>query len=141
MAGNTKFDSSAASPEKLASQGTFVNGQKRKLINGSLDISTGLRKGNDGQLLIPNANMLRGNSTYAGDAAPLDQSLILDPITMGDQRYTRSSELRRVLGMSFGATLEDCAFGNANLNSHLPVAPEKVKRLKACVQEVSTKAR
>lgn len=141
MAGNTRFDSSAVSPEDLAFKGTFPNGQKGNLINGSLDGSASICKGNDGQMFISGANKSWGNSTSAGDLAPLAQSLMLDPITTGDQKYTRSGELRQVLGISFGNTREDCAFGTANLKSPLPVAPEELKRFKASIQEASARAR
>ncbi|KAG5006562.1 hypothetical protein JHK82_024506 [Glycine max] len=62
-------------------------------------------------------------------------------ITMGDKKYTRSGELRQVLGISFGNTLEDYAFGTANLKPPPPVAMEELKRFKASVQEASVRAR
>ncbi|KAJ1436271.1 hypothetical protein SESBI_04302 [Sesbania bispinosa] len=136
-----RFDLSAASPEDLTFKGTFPNGQRGNLINGSLDRSASFREGNDGKMFTSGANMSRGNSTSAGESAPATQSLMLDPITIGDQKYTRSGELRRVLGISFGNTLEDCAFGTANLKSPLPVVTEELKRFKASVQEASAKAR
>ncbi|TKY50776.1 hypothetical protein E2542_SST22282 [Spatholobus suberectus] len=141
MAGNTRFDLSAAKSEELAFKGSFTNGQRGNLINGTLGRSASFREGNEGQMFISGANMLRGNSTSAGDLASVAQCLMLDPITMGDQKYTRSGELRRVLGISFGNTVEDYAFGTANLKSPPPVATEELKRFKASVQEASVRAR
>ncbi|XP_027935578.1 uncharacterized protein LOC114190762 isoform X7 [Vigna unguiculata] len=108
MAGNTRFDLTAARSEELAFKGSFTNGQRGNLMNGTLDRSASFRE---------------------------------DPITMGDQKYTRSGELRRVLGISFGNTLEDYAFGTANLKSPPPVATEELKLFKASVQEASVRAR
>ncbi|KAG4918666.1 hypothetical protein JHK85_056947 [Glycine max] len=141
MAGNTRFDLSAAKSDELAFKGSFTNGQRGNLTNGTLDRSTSFREGNEGQMFISGANMSRGNSTSAGDLASVAQCLMLDPITMGDQKYTRSGELRRVLGISFGNILEDCAFGTANLKAPPPVATEELKRFKASVQEASVRAR
>lgn len=141
MAGNARFDVSAASPEELAFKGTFPNGQRGNLMNGSLDRSASFREGNEGQMYTSGATMSRGNYTSAGDSAPVTQWLLLDPITMGDQKYTRSGELRRVLGISVGNTHEDCAFGNANPKPTPPVATEELKRFKASVQEASVRAR
>ncbi|KAK7280551.1 hypothetical protein RJT34_25615 [Clitoria ternatea] len=142
MAGNSRFDLSAASPEELAFKGSFPNGQRGNSMNGSLDRSASFREGNEGQAsFISGGTMSRGNSTATGDLAPVAQCLMLDPITMGDQKYTRSGELRRVLGISLGNTLEDCAFGTANLKCPPPVATEELKRFKASVQEASVRAR
>ncbi|XP_027935574.1 uncharacterized protein LOC114190762 isoform X4 [Vigna unguiculata] len=106
--GQCRFDLTAARSEELAFKGSFTNGQRGNLMNGTLDRSASFRE---------------------------------DPITMGDQKYTRSGELRRVLGISFGNTLEDYAFGTANLKSPPPVATEELKLFKASVQEASVRAR
>ncbi|KAK7357848.1 hypothetical protein VNO80_17145 [Phaseolus coccineus] len=141
MAGNTRFDLTAAKSEELAFKGSFTNGQRGNLMNGTLDRSASFREGNEGKMFISGTNMSRGNSTSAGDLTSVAQCLMLDPITMGDQKYTRSGELRRVLGISFGNTLEDYAFGTANLKAPPPVATEELKRFKASVQEASVRAR
>ncbi|XLR45417.1 hypothetical protein S83_030077 [Arachis hypogaea] len=138
MAGNTRFDLSATSPEEPVFKGTFLNGQRGILMNGSLDRSASFCDGNEGQVC---STVSRGNYTSTGDPAPVAQYLMLDPITMGDQKYTRSGELRRVLGITFGSTREDCAFGTANLKHPPPVATEELKLFKASVQEASARAR
>lgn len=141
MAGKTRFDLSAAKSEELAFKGSFTNGQRGNLINDTLDRSVSFHEGNEGHVFILGANMSRGSSTSAGDLASVTQCLMLDPITMGDQKYTRSGELRRVLGISFGNTVEDYAFGTANLKSPPPVATEELKQFKESVQEASVRAR
>ncbi|MED6133427.1 hypothetical protein PIB30_028083 [Stylosanthes scabra] len=141
MAGNTRFDLSAVSPEEPVFKGISLNGQRGNLMNGSLDRSASFCEGNEGQVCSNGSIVSRGNYTSTGDPAPVDQYLMLDPITMGEQKYTRSGELRRVLGITFGNTHEDCAFGTANLKHPPPVATEELKRFKASVQEASARAR
>ncbi|KAL2324029.1 hypothetical protein Fmac_023087 [Flemingia macrophylla] len=141
MAGNTRFDLSAAKSEELDFTGNFTNGQRGNLVNRTLERSASFREGNEGKMVVSGANMLWGSSTSAGDLASVAQYLMLDPITMGDKKYTRSGELRRVLGISSGNTLEDYAFGTANLKSPPPVSTEELKRFKASIQEASVRAR
>ncbi|XP_027935577.1 uncharacterized protein LOC114190762 isoform X6 [Vigna unguiculata] len=76
--GQCRFDLTAARSEELAFKGSFTNGQRGNLMNGTLDRSASFRE---------------------------------DPITMGDQKYTRS------------------------------VATEELKLFKASVQEASVRAR
>lgn len=140
MSGNSRFDLSA-SPEELAFKGTIPNGQRGNLMNGSLDRSGSFREGNEGRMFISGGSMFRGNSTSAWDLPPLSQCLMLDPINMGDQKYTRSGELKKALGISFGSTLEDCSFGASNLKPSPTVATEDLKQFKASVVEASAKAR
>ncbi|KAI4347878.1 hypothetical protein L6164_008655 [Bauhinia variegata] len=141
MAGNSRFDISAAGSEGLSLKGTFPNGQRGSLMSASLDRSGSFREGNDGRMFSSGAGLFRRNPASPGDLPPLSQYLVLDPITMGDQKYTRSGELRRVLGISFGSASEDCPFGAANLKPPPPVATEELKRFKASVLESSVKAR
>lgn len=73
------------------------------------------------------------------DLPPIPQCLPLEPITLSNQKYTRSGELRRVLGVSIGTgnnALEDCC-----LKNHPPVATEELKNFKDSVQDGSRKAR
>ena len=141
MAGISRFDSSVATPEELAFKGAFPNGQRVNLMSAKLDRSGSFREGNERRMFSSGASMFRGNSTSAGDMPSLSQCLMLDPITMGDKKYTRLGELRRVLGISYGTTLEDYSFGATNLKPPPPVATEELKRFKACVLEASVKAR
>ena len=72
---------------------------------------------------------------------PLPQCLQLDPITLGNQKYTRSGELRRVLGVPLGSTSEDHSFGVPQSKSMAPVASGELKHFKESVQDASKKAR
>ncbi|XP_019413678.1 PREDICTED: uncharacterized protein LOC109325653 isoform X1 [Lupinus angustifolius] len=72
---------------------------------------------------------------------PLPQCLQSDPITIGNQKYTRSGELRRVLGVSVGSTLEDHSFGVSHPKPIAPVASGEIQNFKESVQYASRKAR
>ncbi|KAI4352910.1 hypothetical protein L6164_007117 [Bauhinia variegata] len=141
MAGNSRFDVSAAGSEELSFKRTYPNGQRGNLTNTSLGRFGSFREGNKGRIFSSGASLFLGNPTSTGDLPPLSQYLVLDPIIMGDQKYTRSGELRRVLGISFGSAVDDCPFGASNLKPPPPVATEELRRFKASVLESSVKAR
>ncbi|XP_057979002.1 uncharacterized protein LOC131165336 isoform X2 [Malania oleifera] len=83
----------------------------------------------------------RGSSLLTGDLPSLSQCLMLEPITMVDQKYTRSGELRRALGISFGSTAENNSFGAAHSKPTPPVATEEIKRIRTSVADTCSKAK
>ncbi|KAL5735172.1 hypothetical protein ACOSP7_033033 [Xanthoceras sorbifolium] len=138
MAGSLRFESSSASPEDLAFSGGYPNGQRG---NYSFDRSGSFREGSEGRMYGSASSMSRGIVTSTGDVSSVLQCLTLDPITMGDQKFTRLGELRRVLGISFGTTSEDNSFGAAHSKPTPPVASEELKRFKSSVSDSINKAR
>ncbi|GLU19187.1 hypothetical protein SLE2022_354500 [Rubroshorea leprosula] len=77
-------------------------------------------------------NLSRGNGALpssSSDVPPLPQLLHLDPITF--QKYSRSGELRRLLGALHGSTQED----------YRPIVTEEIKHLKESVEDACRKAR
>ncbi|ESR37491.1 hypothetical protein CICLE_v10027692mg [Citrus x clementina] len=82
----------------------------------------------------------RGSGTSPADVPPLRQCLPLEPITLGNQKYTRSGELRRVLGVPLGSTPEEHSFGVTHKKPP-PVASEELKHFKESVQDTSKMAR
>ncbi|CAL1403946.1 unnamed protein product [Linum trigynum] len=84
------------------------------------------------------SNISRGNGTSPSDMPPLTECLHLEPIMLGSQKYTRSGELRRVLG--FGSASEDHSFGVSHPKPP-PVATEELKLFKESVLDASRKAR
>jgi hypothetical protein len=140
MAENVRFESCSASPEEYAFAGSYTNGQRGSYTGVSLDRSGSFRE--DGETRIFGSAMSsRGSAMSTGDLPLLSECLMLDPITMGDQKYARSGELRRVLGISYGSTVEDNTFGAAHSKSLPPVAIEELKRFKATVRDASINAR
>lgn len=87
-------------------------------------------------------NLSRGNAGLSSDMPPLPQCLPLEPISLGSQKYTRSGELSRVLGVPLrNSTLEDHSFGVSHPKPSPPVATEELKNFKESVQDTSRKAR
>lgn len=93
-------------------------------------------------MLNSESNASRGSATTSPDMPPLPQCLPLEPITLGNQKYTRSGELRRVLGVPpLGSATEDHSFGVSHPKPPPPVATEELKHFKESVQDASKKAR
>ncbi|MBA0739880.1 hypothetical protein Gogos_013108 [Gossypium gossypioides] len=87
-------------------------------------------------------NLGRGSAGLPSDIPPLPQCLPLEPITLGSQKYTRSGELSRVLGIPLrNSTSEDHSFGVSHSKLSPPVATEELKNFKESVQDASRKAR
>ncbi|KAM1702834.1 hypothetical protein ACFX1Q_028156 [Malus domestica] len=141
MAGGARFEMSSASPEDLAFAGGHPNRLRGNYPGSSFDRSGSFREGGESQMLSSGASTPRGNGTLAGNLPPLPQCLLLDPITMGDQKFTPLGELRRVLGIPFGGSVEDNPCEAANLKPHTPVATEDLKWFKDGVLVASNKAR
>lgn len=86
-------------------------------------------------------NVNRGSATPSSAMPPLPQCLPLEPIILGNPKYTRSGELRRVLGIPHGSISDDHSFGVAHPKPPPPVATEELKHFKESVQDASRKAR
>ncbi|XP_010535694.1 PREDICTED: uncharacterized protein LOC104810917 isoform X2 [Tarenaya hassleriana] len=86
-----------------------------------------------------------GNNSSRGvgsssDVPPLPQYLPLEPIRLGNQKYTRSGELRRVFGVPSRTSAEDNSFALAHPKPSPPVATEELKHFKESVQDTSREA-
>lgn len=141
MAGNVKFESSSVSPEDSSFSGSYPNGQRSTHSGPNLDRSGSFREGSDGRSFSSGTSTFKSNATAVADLPPLSQCLLLEPISMGDQKYTRAGELRRALGFSFGNVSEDNYFGVAYSKPAPTLATDELKRFRASVQEGWQKAR
>lgn len=140
MAGNVKFDSCSASPEELAYVGNYTNGERGSYTGVGLGRSGSLCEGGE-SCVFASTMSSQGSATSSRDLPPLSEWLTLDPIRLGDWKYTRLWELRRAWGIPFGSSLEDCNFGAAH-SKPLPLAAiEELKQFKATVRDASIKAR
>lgn len=139
MAGNARFESASASPDSSFA-GNNQNGL-RGYPAPSMDRSMSFRDGTDSKNFASGKANSRGSGTSSGDVTTLAQCLMLEPIVLGDQKYARSSELRRVLGFSVGSGSEDNSFSTAHLKNTSPGAVEELKRLRASVADTCVKAR
>lgn len=133
-----RFETCSASPEEFAFGGNYTNGQRGSYTGASLDRSGSFREDSESHV-FGSISSSRGSATSMGDLPPLSECLTLDFIKMGDQKCIQSVELRRLLGISFGSSVEDNSFGAAH--SKPPVATEDLKRFKATVRDASDKAR
>lgn len=86
-------------------------------------------------------NSTRGSSMLPVDMPPLPHCLPLEPITLGNPKYARSVELRKVLGASLGSTSEDHSFVIAHSKASPPVATEELKHFKESIVDTCKKAR
>ncbi|XP_050205621.1 uncharacterized protein LOC126655455 isoform X2 [Mercurialis annua] len=82
-----------------------------------------------------NSNLSRGSAAISSDIPPLTQCLPLEQITLGNQKFTRSGEVRRILGVPLGSASNDYSFGAPHPKPQPPVATEKIKHAKEIVQD------
>lgn len=137
MAGNPRFELSSTSPDSNF-HGNYA--QRGAYSGPSLDRSGSFREGSDVRTLNSGKGTPRGSGPSTGDVSTLSQCLMLEPIAMGDPKYPRSGELRRVLGFSGGSTSEDNSFGATHLRNSPPVAVEELKRFRASVADTCVRA-
>lgn len=140
MAGNSRYELNSTSSE-LGFVGNYPNGQRGNHFGRTLDRFGSFREGTENRIVGSGIGTSRGSGTLLVELPPLPQCLMLDPILMADQKYTRFGELRRVIGLSIGSTSEDNSFGATHLKSSPALASEDVKRFKSSVVDTCIKAR
>ncbi|KAJ6900834.1 hypothetical protein NC652_026813 [Populus alba x Populus x berolinensis] len=138
MSGNARYELSSASPEELGFTGSYSNGQRGSYPSASFDRSGSF---SESRMFSSGASTPRASASPARSMAPLAPYLSLDPVTMGDQKYTRTGELRRAFGISLGSATEDNSFGAAHSKPPLAVDAEELKQIKAGVSDDNQKAR
>lgn len=141
MAGNARFESSSAGTEELAFSGNYPNGQRGNYLGVNLDRSGSFKEGSESRMFTSGASTPRGSASSNGDLPPLPHCLKLDPITMGDPKYPRFAELRKILGISSGSNMGDGCFGAALSKSSPTGTAEELKRLRTDVLDVCREAR
>lgn len=142
MAGNARFESSPANADELAFVGTHPNVQRGNHSGASLDRSGSFRESSEGRMFNSStSNVSRGSSPLLGDMPSISQCFVLEPFLMVDQKYPKSGELRKALGIPPGASAEDGSFGANHAKLPNLVVGEELKRFKSNVVDGSTKAR
>ncbi|WOL02283.1 hypothetical protein Cni_G11002 [Canna indica] len=136
MAGSTRTDSASSTLDGTNFPSAYHNGQRGAYTGPGLERSGSFREN------LENRNVLAGpgtsrNIASSSEIPPLSQYLSFEPFSMNEQKYSRSGELRRVLGV----TVEEHSFGSAQSKPFPPIASEDLKRFKASIFESSTKAR
>lgn len=138
MAGNAKLTSS--SPE-VGFAANYPNEPRGNYSVPSLGKSGSFREGNESRLFSSGADMSRVSGTMNGKLPPLSQCLMLETITMSDQKFPRSGELRRILGISVGSASEENYFGAPHSRPSPLMAIEELKRYKESIIDSNSKAR
>ncbi|XP_043703068.1 uncharacterized protein LOC122653191 isoform X2 [Telopea speciosissima] len=141
MAGSTRFELTSGSLEGSAFAATYPNGQRSNYAAANLDRLRSFREGMENRMLSSGPGSSRGSNTFSANMPPLSQCLILEPIALDDQKFTRAGELRRALGVNFGNTSEDHFFGAVHSKAPSPGAVDELKRFKASISDACIKAR
>ncbi|KAG1369685.1 hypothetical protein COCNU_15G000510 [Cocos nucifera] len=115
---------------------TYSGGQRGTYSGSNLDRSGSFRDSLENRIMVSGPGTSR-NTAPSMEVPPVSQYLTLEPISMSEQKYTRSGELRRVLGIS----VEEHSFGAVQSKPLPPIASEELKRFKASVLESSNRAR
>ncbi|KAL3353353.1 hypothetical protein AABB24_018204 [Solanum stoloniferum] len=105
MAGNGRFNLTPASSDS-GFVGSYTNGPEGSYMGPSMDRSGSFRESSDTRIFGSGKGASRGTGAVVGDLPSLSQCLMLELIVMSDQQYTRSGELRRILGFTVGSTSE-----------------------------------
>ncbi|KAG6480452.1 hypothetical protein ZIOFF_063952 [Zingiber officinale] len=139
MAGSTRMESTSSSMD--GSHGTnfppaYQNGQRGTHLPPGLERSGSFRENMENRSLFAGPGTLR-NAASSSEVPTVSQYLPLDTFSWGEQRFSRTGEIRRVLGV----TVEDHTFGSAQSKPVPPIAPEDLRRLKGSVYESSNRAR
>ncbi|KAM3282772.1 putative protein isoform X1 [Capsicum chacoense] len=138
MAGNGRFNLTSASSDS-GFVGNYANGPKGSYMGPTMDRSGSFRESSDTRIFGSGKGASRGTGAVVGDLPSLLQCLMLEPIVMSDQKYTRSGELRRMFGLTVGSTSEN-SFGAAHLKSSLPLSVDELKKFRDSVAETCNKA-
>ncbi|XP_018675461.2 uncharacterized protein LOC103968352 isoform X2 [Musa acuminata AAA Group] len=137
MAGSSRAESASSSMDGPNFAATAHHNAQRGAYSGSvLERSGSFRESSENRALVPGPGTSR-NTSFSPEIPSLSQYLPLEPFLMSEQKFSRSGELRRVLGV----TVEDHSFGSAQFKPLLPIASEELKRFKASILESSTRAR
>ncbi|CAN4114413.1 unnamed protein product [Withania somnifera] len=138
MAGNGRFNLTSASSES-GFVGNYTNGPKGSYMGPTMDRSGSFRESSDTRIFGSGKGATRGTGAVVGDLPSLSQCLMPEPIVMSDQKYTRTGELRRILGLTVGSTSEN-AFGAAHLKSSLHLSMDELKKFRDSVAETCDRA-
>ncbi|XP_072979325.1 uncharacterized protein [Typha angustifolia] len=134
MAGSTRAELASSNLDGSTFSATYSNGQRGAYSGSNSDRSGSFRESLENRVSVSVPGASRSMASPV-EIPPVTQYLSLEPFSMGEQKYTRLGELRRVLAVP----LEEHPFGSFQLKP-LPLM-EDVKRFKASLLESATKAR
>ncbi|XP_064968569.1 uncharacterized protein LOC135614775 isoform X1 [Musa acuminata AAA Group] len=136
MAGSMRAESAASSLDGPKFSAAYHNGQRGAFSGSGLERSGSFRESSENRIMVTGPGTSR-NTTLSSELPSLSQYLSLEPFSMGEQKYSRTGELRRVLGV----TVEEHPFGSVQSKALPPIASEDLKCFKASISESSSRAR
>ncbi|WOK97325.1 hypothetical protein Cni_G06033 [Canna indica] len=134
MSGSTRAESASSSLDGSNFVASYNNGQ-RAYSGSIMERSGSFRESLENRILVTGPSASR--NAASSEVSPLSHYLSLESFAMSDQRYSRSGELRRVLGV----TVEEHSFGSSQSKPLPPIASEDLKRFKSSIFESSSRAR
>ncbi|RRT49829.1 hypothetical protein B296_00052137, partial [Ensete ventricosum] len=136
MAGSMRAESASSGLDGPNFSAAYHNGQRGAFSGSGLERSGSFRESSENRIMVTGSGTSR-NTTLSSEFPSLSQYLSLEPFSMGEQRYPRTGELRRVLGV----TVEEHPFVSVQSKALPPIASEDLKRFKASISESSSRAR
>ncbi|ERN02233.1 uncharacterized protein LOC18430337 isoform X1 [Amborella trichopoda] len=138
MSTGARLELSSASPDGHTYGSSYPSGHRGCYAAGSLERSSSFRDGMENRTLTPLSNASRNHASSHGDAMSFS---LVDPLSMGDLKFARPGELRKVISMALGVTSEDPSLGTVQAKSLPPLALDELKRVKAGIHENFVRAR
>ncbi|XP_064960013.1 uncharacterized protein LOC135584553 isoform X6 [Musa acuminata AAA Group] len=136
MSGSMRAESASSSLDGPNFAASYHNGQRGAYSGSGLERSGSFRESLESRILVTGPSTSR-NTASSAEIPHLLQYLSLEHFSMSEQKYSRSGELRRVLGV----TVEEHSFGSVQSKLLPPIASEDLKRFRASIFESSTRAR
>ncbi|XP_078447509.1 uncharacterized protein LOC144716270 isoform X2 [Wolffia australiana] len=134
MVGNSRSELATGSLDGPSLTAGYCNGLRGSFSGASLERSGSFR---ETALNSVGAGNRTASPASPAEIPPPSHFLSLDLLSVGDQKFPRSTELRRAIGVS----VEDHSLGAVQSRTQTPAAAEELKRFKFSVVETSSKAR
>ncbi|RAL51173.1 hypothetical protein DM860_005529 [Cuscuta australis] len=137
MAGNARFELKSASPDS-GFAGGYISGQ-RGAYNGPISDRSGSFSESAGSRVFGyGKGSTRASTMLMGEIPPVSHCLTLEPVIMGEPKFSHVAELRRVMGL-VASTSEDNSYSSAHLKPS-PLSMDELRRYMVNVADKCNKA-
>lgn len=138
MAANSRSDLASGSPEVSFFTSAYLNGQRGSYPGASFERSGSFRESIDNRVPPSSVGATRSPAQMPAIEIPSPSNYLTTvQLSLGDQKYTRAGELRRVVGVS----PDEHTLRGIQCKALTPAAAEELKRFKASVLETAARAR
>ena len=135
MAGSARAELAASGLDGSNFASAYPNGQRGTYSGSKLDRPGSFCESFENRFMIPGT--MSSRNAVALPEIPVTQYMSLEPFSTNELKTVRFGELRRVLGIP----VEDHAFGSLQSKPLPPVSWEELKRFRASVEEIWSKAK